>query len=230
MYSAHSPLATSSVPEPSSTPPSNGTTYRQTSATTPAPISASPAACVPRGTPSPRAAISADTNSGTMPGTIAPTNDAEVSDPPNIAARKNGTPAPHTIFAAGPGRTAASARRRRHSAGARTTSGTPKRSSAASAGSSVDALSARALSAKAAQISTVSSSAAVPAAPGDGPRGSTPRPAAGAPTVFVATTTPSTPDEFDPSTATLGPGPGQPIASSALQAYVRGRICQGRWM
>lgn len=112
----------------------------------------------------------AETNSGTMPGTMEPTKAAEVRAPPCIAARKNGTPAPQMIFTAGPGRTAAMARRRRHRAGRRTTRGTPKRSSAASAGSSEEPLRARALSAKAAQIDTVTNSASMPSACGESPR------------------------------------------------------------
>lgn len=102
-----------------------------------------------------------------MPGTIEPTNAAEVREPPYIAARKNGTPAPQAILSAAAGRTAAIRRRRRHSAGARTSSGTPKRSRAASAGSREEALRARALSANAAQISTVTTSARVPFACGE---------------------------------------------------------------
>ncbi len=189
VYRAHSPLAASRIPEPASTVPSSGKTYRHTRATTPAAISPSPAACVPRGAPRPPAITSAATNSGTIPGTIEPTNAAEVREPPYIAARKNGTPAPQAILSAVAGRTAASARRRRHSAGARTTSGTPKRSSAASAGRREEALRARALSAKAAQISTVTARASRPCACGESPLppAGRARTGAGAGTVFVAT-------------------------------------------
>src|SRR3954453_23757518 len=98
--------------------------------------------------------MSAETNSGTIPGISEPTNAAEVREPPYIAARKKGTPAPQMIFAAVAGRTATMFRRLRQSAGAKATTGTPKRSSAASAGNRDEVLRARALSAKAAQIAT----------------------------------------------------------------------------